>query len=379
MPRRLAVLSYYNASAPVTGGMRRINELLQAIGTERAEIIQPGDAHPQVPSFRFHPDFGRRRVGINWGMFNYFWPSTAVRVRHHVASLNPSCLVLTSIWAWAPFTRTGTRIPMVLDAQNVDAAALAERYGREHPFTRLTTRWEQRVVRAAARIIACSEVDRQGFIEGYGADPSRVDVVPNGATLPADRDLVEGLPLDPAIENRLRGATVCLFIGGKLDYPPNAEGLRFISETLLPALQHRSPARYKVLVVGAPVPARPLHPDIILVGRVPTLDPFLRRADLCLAPIFSGSGTRLKALDYLAWGKPVVATPKAVEGIECRNGKHALLAERDEFAAAVERLRQDTAMARESGANGRELIRSRYEWTAVRSRWRETLRPWMDA
>lgn len=376
MARRLAVLSYYNASAPVTGGMRRINELLQAIGPEQVEIIQPGPAHPEVPSFRFRPDFGRRRVGINWGMFNLFWPPAARQVRHHIATLDPACLVLTSIWAWAPFSRTGTGIPMVLDAQNVDAAAIAERYGNRHPYTRLVARWERRVVRRAERIIACSEVDRDGFIHAYGADPDRVLVVPNGASLP-DRAEQDGPPLEPALERRLEGATVCLFIGGKLDYPPNAEGLEYIGKTLLPALHRRSSTPYKVLVAGAPVPKGPMHPGIIPVGRVPSLGPYLQRADLCLAPIFSGSGTRLKALDYLAWGKPVVATPKAVEGIDCRHGEHALLAGRDGFADAIERMRQDPALARRCGENGRELVRLRYEWAAMRARWREALQPWL--
>ncbi len=377
MNSRLAVLSYYNVSGSFSGGMRRINELLQAIGPERVDLFQPGREHPLARTVGFKPDFGRHRVGINWGIFNFFWPPTASRVRQRVSSLEPSCLVLTSIWAWAPFARHPMGIPMVLDAQNVDAVAIAERFGSGHPYTRLVASWERRVVLAAERIMVCSEVDREGLIQAYGVAPGRVHVVPNGAALPPD-PVKAGPPLDPALESRLGNATVCLFVGGKLDYPPNAEGLRFMTASLMPALKRLTPAPYRILVVGAPVPRTCPHPDVIHVGRVPSLDPYLRRADICLAPIFSGSGTRLKVLDYLAWGKPLVATPKAVEGISCQDGVHALLADHAAFARAVERMRQDPALARECGANGRELVRQCYEWGAVRSRWQEALKPWLQ-
>ncbi len=303
MSNDLAVLAYYNASKAVSGGTRRTNELLLAIGSENLELFQPGPPHPQFRTFRIGPDFGRRRVAINWGMFNYFWPPTARRVRQRIAEMKHSCLVLSSIWAWAPFSRHGHNGPVILDAQNVDAAAIAERYGTGHPFTRLLARWECKVARRADRITVCSEVDRLGFSETYGIPSEKIDVVPNGASLPSDNELAQGPALDPALEARLAGSTVCLFIGGKLDYPPNAEGVNFISNLLMPALEKITTQRYKVIIVGTPVPARTLHSDLITVGRVPSLAPYLRRADICLAPIFSGSGTRLKALDYLAWAR----------------------------------------------------------------------------
>ncbi len=377
MAADIALLSFYNVSEPVTGGMRRVNELLQALDPQRVELFQPGATHPLANTFRIRPDFGCRRMGINWGMFNYYWPPAAAQVRRRVAALQPTCLLLTSIWTWAPFARRGFNGPVVLDAQNVDAVAIAERFGHRHPFTRLVARQECQVIQRADRIIACSEVDRVGFMKAYGIDAGRIDVVPNGATLPSGADLHEGPTLAPALESRLAGSTVCLFIGGKLDYPPNAEGLRFISASLIPALKQLTTASYKFLVVGIPVPVTPLHPDIIPVGRVPTLDPYLRRADICLAPIFSGSGTRLKALDYLAWGKPVVATAKAVEGIACHHGEHAVLTDRHGFAEAVESLRLNPEMAQHCAANGRELVRLHYEWGAVRERWRESLEPWL--
>lgn len=372
-----AILSYYNVTESVSGGMRRINELIQAIGTEHVQLFQPGSPHRQVSTFSIRPDFGVRRLGINWGMFNYAWPSTALRVRNQLSKQRPKALVLTSIWTWAPFVQHGIDSTVILDAQNVDAVAIAERYGWKHPFTRLVMKSERRVVQRADSIITCSDHDRDLLIRLYATPAERIHVVPNGAAIPPETHLAPE-PLDADIELQLKDSTVCLFIGGKLDYPPNAEGLRFISDVLLPTLERNSPASYKVIVVGAPVPKTHLHPNILSVGRVESLDPWMRRSDIALAPIFSGSGTRLKTLDYLAWAKPVVATPKAVEGTECQHGRHALLCEADSFAEAVESLRKDKTKARQFAMEGRKMVQEHYEWSTLRERWHSLINPYLE-
>jgi polysaccharide biosynthesis protein PslH len=369
----VAVLSYYNVDEACSGGTRRVNELLQAVGADRAWLVQPRTRHPQFDTLPYAPDFGRRRVGINWGMFNFFWPTTARRIREDVARRKPSCLVLTSMWAWAPFARAGAPCPVVLDAQNVDAVAIEERFGARHPFARMVARWEARALQAANLVFACSEIDRDHFVRRYGVEPRKILVVPNGASYPEDSE-IRRQPLDADLETWLGDATALLFVGGKLDYPPNAQGLDFVSERLLPELEKAHPGAYRALVVGAPVPDKARHPSVRCVGRVPSLGPYLRRADVCLAPIFSGSGTRLKILDYLAWGKPVVATAKGAEGIACRDGEELALATADEFAAAVRRLAEDPPAAARLGQNGRRLVRDRYTWSALREKWREGLK-----
>jgi glycosyltransferase involved in cell wall biosynthesis len=85
--------------------------------------------------------------------------------------------------------------------------------------------------------------------------------------------------------------------------------------------------------------------------------------------LFRGSGTRLKVLTYLAAGKAVVATRKACEGLDVRDGVHALLRDDPvEFAGAIRDLLADSGRRRELGAAGRTLVESRYDWRAyVRS------------
>ncbi|HMO51463.1 MAG TPA: glycosyltransferase family 4 protein [Kiritimatiellia bacterium] len=372
MPDPLAILSYYSINRQASGGARRVGELLASFPRDSVRLIQPGDAYPEVSSLSIRPDLGCRRVGINWGMFNYFLPATARKVRHDVERTAPRALVLCSIWCWAPFRRSKPSCPVVLDAQNVDAVAIAERYGWRHPFTRLVYRWERRVVNACDLIMTCSEVDRDLFMHHYNVSPGRLRVVPNGASFPEETELTPRR-LDDETEKRLGDSRVLLFVGGKLDYPPNAEGLAFIHDVLMPELERRMPGRFKVMVIGVPVPDRSLHPSIMALGRVPDLSPYLRRADIGIAPIFSGSGTRLKVLDYLAWGKPVVATAKAVEGIRIQHDRDLLVAEAMQLADAVCALDADTARAAALGRSGRAVTQALYDWQAIHTQWRDAL------
>jgi hypothetical protein len=94
------VLSYWNLNTPSFGGARRIRALLDALG-DRALLVQPAPAHPHTRSWTFGPDLGRRKLGINWGMFNFLLPVTAFRCAL-VRRERPALIVATSIWSYLP-------------------------------------------------------------------------------------------------------------------------------------------------------------------------------------------------------------------------------------------------------------------------------------
>jgi glycosyltransferase involved in cell wall biosynthesis len=373
--KRVLVLSYWNLNAPSFGGARRIQALLDLLG-ERALLCQPSPPHPQWPSWTFRPDLGRRKVGINWGMFNFLVPTTGAFVRRHLLRERPAVIVATSIWAYLPVRNLKTRPPVVLDAHDVLGNAIAERYGERHLFTRWVRSWERRVVRAVDHVFACSEFDRRQFIERYGVAEDRVTTVPNGVDLAVWQSKASADDgIDPGLKTALKGAQV-LFFMGKLDYQPNREALKFLAERLMPELERRNRGRFRLLVCGGPAPAVSPHPSMLFAGKVPDVVPYVRRADICLAPIFTGSGTRLKILEYMAAGKPVVATPKGAEGIAGVSGEHVALAEADDFIGAIEQLTADTSAARRLGEAGRQRVAERYEWRTVRAGWHRVLSRW---
>ena len=292
--------------------------------------------------------------------------------RRMAAGEKPAVLLATSIWCHDAFAGLG--IPRALDAQNVDGRAIAERFGHTHPFTRLVRATERRVVRESKLVFCCSDIDAELFGRDYGVPAGKLRVAPNGVRPPPP-----GVR-DPAAERmaaELAGKSI-LFFMGKLDYAPNVEALAYIAEILLPGLERRLPGRFACLVAGGPRPPAGIrHPLLRFVGQVPEVAPWIGIADLCLAPVFSGSGTRLKVLEYLAAGKPVVATAKAAEGLAVENGRELRLAEKPEFAEAVLRLAQDPSGAQAMATRGLQLVQSAYSWDRTAETWRNGLAPFL--
>ncbi len=366
------VLSYWNLNDPSFGGARRIQALLDLLGS-RVVLCQPAPPHPRLKTRAFRPDLGRRKIGINWGMFNFLVPTTAARVRRLLRSDRPALIVLTSIWAYLPLRRMPDLPPVVLDAHDVLGNAIAERFGENHLFTRWVRSWEKRVVRQVDHVFTCSDLDRTEFMNRYTIPAERVTTVSNGVDMhlwgEAER---RAKPIDSTVEKEVKDAVV-LFFMGKLDYQPNRQALAFLADRLMPELEGTDKGRFKLLVCGGPAPDVAPHPSMLFAGRVEDIVPYVCRADICLAPIFTGSGTRLKILEYMAAGKPVVATPKGAEGISGVSGEHFELVEVDGFADAIRRLAADPAGARSMGTAGRQLVAERYDWSAIRAGWERVL------
>jgi len=104
----------------------------------------------------------------------------------------------------------------------------------------------------------------------------------------------------------------------------------------------------------------------------------LRRADICLAPISSGSGTRLKILEYMASAKPVVTTAKGAEGIDAQPDRDWIVADPSEFAERIVDLTHHPERAARMGAAARVFVTQRYDWkTRIAPRWQRVLAQWM--
>ncbi|MDR0993342.1 MAG: glycosyltransferase family 4 protein [Verrucomicrobiota bacterium] len=365
--------SYYTIQNPSTGGKRRVAELVQALQPD-VHLLQPPPA-PRDAAICIYPrDFGRRKHGINWGIFNLYWPSNRRAARQAARRLRPDVLLNASIWCHDAFS--GLKIPRVLDAQNVDALAIAGRFGSTHPFTQLVRRKERQACLESEQIFCCSQTDAEAFQREYGLPESKLTVAPNGVRLPEQ-------PAEDPLANQTAAelaGQIKLFFMGKLDYAPNEEALAFLAEFLLPELERRLPGKVVCLVSGGPgLPAGVWHPALRYIGRVPDVAPWLALADVCLAPVFSGSGTRLKVLEYFAAGKPVVATAKAVEGLDVQDGREFRLAERNHFAEVLLHLLHSLPQASEMAARARQLVQARYSWDQTARIWQAGLAPFLPS
>ena len=185
-------------------------------------------------------------------------------------------------------------------------------------------REEERVWRRTPVCVGVSELDAQVFKAG-GA-PS-VEVCPNG-TDPVDR-----LPL---LARAPHEAFRMLFVG-TASYQPYERGLAWFIRNVLPGVRERVQATLDV--VGSP-PLNPVtDPSVTYRGRVPSVTHWYEQAHVVVVPVFHGSGTRLKLIEAMALGRPVVSTRLGAEGLPVRPGVHYVAAEKaDEFVEALVRL-----------------------------------------
>ncbi len=190
------------------------------------------------------------------------------------------------------------------------------------------------------------------------APAARLAIVPNGV------DAGACPPLPP--EARERGT---LIFPGALTYTANFRAMQFFLAEVWPRIRAAHPeARLRITgsTRGVDLAALPLDEGVELTGYVPQIRPLIARSTLCVVPILEGGGTRLKVLEAMACGTPVVATPKGAEGLAVRDGEHLLLAEGAEaFAAAVLRLLEDGALRSRLAEGGRALVESRYDWRRI--------------
>jgi glycosyltransferase involved in cell wall biosynthesis len=165
-----------------------------------------------------------------------------------------------------------------------------------------------------------------------------------------------------------------LFLGS-LDYAPNVEALERLLNGILPRL-HATCRDVHLQVVGArPTPAvrsiveaanQGESVPVELLGEVEDVRPYLAQASLSVVPLGAGGGSRLKIVEALAAGCPVVSTSVGAEGLDLVDGEHICLADGDAtFAAALTRLLADSALAQKQANAGREQVLNNNTWSAL--------------
>jgi glycosyltransferase involved in cell wall biosynthesis len=103
-----------------------------------------------------------------------------------------------------------------------------------------------------------------------------------------------------------------------------------------------------------------------VTGRVEDILPFYQRTSICVVPLRAGGGTRLKILEGMALGRPVVTTSIGCEGLEAVHGKHLLIADDPAgFADHINRLMSDAALYRSIAQSARQFVESHYGWDAI--------------
>jgi len=199
-----------------------------------------------------------------------------------------------------------------------------------------------------------SKEDGYDLNELYNADQEKIFVVPNGV----DTDKIPYSNREDRIQQKaelgLSKWKTVLFVGSW--HPPNLEALEFISFDL--AIKKED---YLFLVVGSVkdyyfTKYNNLPKNILCFGVVD---------DIAINPMFSGSGTNIKMLDYMSAGLPVISTQIGARGLEVDENKHAVIATQRDFAEKLNNLMDDDNLKNYLGLNARRIAENRFSWDKI--------------
>jgi polysaccharide biosynthesis protein PslH len=223
--------------------------------------------------------------------------------------------------------------------------------------------WEPRYAEKFDRCTTVSEKDRQLLMK---ANPRlEVDVIPNGV----DIDMYQPLPLPTE-----KISPYLLFIG-HMGYPPCVDAVLYFCREILPHIRRMIDGA-ELWIVG-----RDPRPEVLelngkgvhVTGRVKDVVPYYRQSAVCVVPLRAGGGTRLKILEAMALGRPVVSTTIGCEGLEVVDGEHLLIADNPMlFAEKTVRLLTERPLYQQISTEGRKLVVAKYDWNIIADRMMHT-------
>jgi polysaccharide biosynthesis protein PslH len=183
-----------------------------------------------------------------------------------------------------------------------------------------------------------------------------IHAVPNGV----DLDYFQ-----PGTSDAIATEPECVFVGA-LDYRPNIDGVIWFCQEVWPQIVSRFPTANLVIVGRNPVAQiRNLgtRSGVEIVADVPDVRPYLRRATIVIVPLRIARGIQNKVLEALAFAKPVIASPQALEGVSLVSGKQVIQAETSrQWVAAVSKLLVDVHERRRLSAAGRMFVSEHHHW-----------------
>jgi glycosyltransferase involved in cell wall biosynthesis len=269
---------------------------------------------------------------------------------------------------WTPYAETLRGLPgacRVVMAHNIESQ-IWQRYSEteRNPLKRwyIRRQWrkfqrfEKRVFADATRVVTVSVPDADLARKHF--DARHISVVDNG---------VDTSYFCPDETEREPGRILFL---GSLDWRPNLDAVGQLLDHIFPAVLKAQPSA-RLSIVGRNPPewlvrrAREV-PNVELAGNVADVRPYLRRSGVMVVPLRVGGGSRLKILESLASGLPVVSTTVGAEGLCLEDGKHLTIADGvAEIAQALLATINQVGPPRAQAERGREVVLTRYDWDAI--------------
>jgi len=218
--------------------------------------------------------------------------------------------------------------------------------------------WERYYWNKADKLVAVSEEDKKEMLKLL--PESEVDIIPNGVDTAYYMNRKTEKKSPPRI---LYGVT-------NFEWLQNQEATEILINKVWPSIKSKFPA-VKIWIVGRKIPdwIKKLSTEdsqIEIKENISDARDAYRAASMMVAPIMGSGGTRLKILEAMASGLPVVSTPTGVAGLNIKNGKQALIAATtDGLANQAVKLLKDPSLSRKIGREGQRHVINFYDWKYI--------------
>jgi glycosyltransferase involved in cell wall biosynthesis len=370
---RDAQLTYlgFETSDRASGPIRRtrLDELggAEVILVPRREGYSPGNLLSGL--------VGRVPVSV----LNYYSPIMAAELKRLLQSNRFDLVQMEGVHlsSYLDLLRAGPKAPrLISDWHNIESELMA-RYAEQQSLprrlyaqhtARLLRGMEDQLLRRADAHTVCSEREKQLLVARVPS--ARIEVLGNGVDVEGftDKALEEACRRYPLLGRYDGPRTKVLFVGS-MNYHANIDAALYCAQEIWPLISKARPELGFVIAGSRPVPevvALGNESGIQVTGTVGDVRPFYRSAAAVVIPARVGSGTRLKALEAMAAGVPVVSTTLGVEGLNATPGRDVIVADTPSaFAAAVSNLDPHSAQWRLLSEAGRRFVAEHYDWRSL--------------
>jgi polysaccharide biosynthesis protein PslH len=364
---KIAVVAPYTVFPPTSGAPARVFNLSSSLSDSGAQVLilhhgQTTRVSENLAFLNIKTMGNISNSGDYLHPFNFRFLNDC---RDFLRKFKPDIIQCEGPWSTIPtlWIAKKLNIPCVIDEHNVEFlwSLSSSRIPFIAPYTFLI---EKLAVAYTKLVLATSELDKVRISNLFKVEIDKIKVFPNGVTCQKFSKELSSVNLKKKIF--LDDQRKVAFFHGLLSAKQNYEAARLIIEFIAPRVPN-----VLFIVAGKDSPKwlrakSKVQKNVCLLDYVPNIEDYIKASDICIAPILSGSGTRLKILEYMAAGKPIVSTVVGAEGIPLKSGKNAILLDKvdSSFIDSMCHVLSNEATALELGSSAELLSRS-FNWRSI--------------
>jgi len=267
---------------------------------------------------------------------------------------------------------TRTNVLVVYDAQNVEAEFIEEVFANNPRYSKFERIAIPSYIRMLEGIVckycidhmtSVSDRDKNQFIGRYHLNEDKITVVPSGCRIIEPIEIKEKAIIKK--EFLIPQDTKIIIFHGSYSHIPNKEAFEIIYYRIAPQFENGF-KDVLFITFGTGLPKFKKN-NVISLGQVEDIHALISAADIAIAPLRKGAGTKLKVLDYLGAGLPIVTTTKGIEGINVENGVHAIITcdVDDNFLRSIKYLLLHDSERKKFSINASNLAKDQYTWEKI--------------